>query len=492
MLRSFVFSALLLATSPLLSLECFVEYQQKATLESTTVGFTPFADSYGIILYATDDYLFVSAPNASTTGLDAEGAVYVYQKSKGQWINTQILSANGLSDHFGALSIVKNKKWLFISGIGTPIGPIDNVPANQKFSGSVQIYRLDSQTDKFIFVQSLDHTFPGLENLSFLDPVSINPPNTQEQGAGFGLSFDIDEENNILLVGAATQANIDPLLQPIINCGTVYSFKFDKGVFTLLENFTSPDGLTVNDGFGGVVRVSGDYALISNSALFSGMHLTGQTSVYLYKFKDNHWNYVHKVHGDQTNPTLLDSPLIYNGPMTFADNFGASIAFDGESALIGAPFESLGTNTLKGAAYFYKLKKFPGTDSKQLVFTQKVVSDDPNALFTGMGVGLDGKLAAVGDPFRSGPAGPGQGAALAYYYSKGIWSNEAVLYDTSGVSYELLGNGIDVYKNNIFAGTGSAVPTLYARFFWVPAQNPDAPIPVIEPGRVVIFKRYSK
>ena len=130
-----------------------------------------------------------------------------------------------------------------------------------------------------------------------------------------------------------------------------------------------------------------------------------------------------------------------------------------------------------------------GSNVKQLEFVQKVVSDDPNAIFTGIGVGLDGKLAAVGDPFRSGPAGPGQGGALAYFYSKGVWKNEAVLYDSTGVSYELLGNGIDVRKNIIFAGTGSAVPTLFARFFWVPALAPDAPIPVVEPGKVVIFKR---
>ena len=49
MLRSIALSALLFASSPLLSSDCVVQYTQQATLESTTVGVTPFADSYGII-----------------------------------------------------------------------------------------------------------------------------------------------------------------------------------------------------------------------------------------------------------------------------------------------------------------------------------------------------------------------------------------------------------------------------------------------------------
>jgi hypothetical protein len=481
----FALSTLLLATAPTIGFAA-ATYEQVATLESTTVGFTPFGDSYGMNIYAKDDYLFVDAPTASTSGKDAEGAVYVYKKSGNNWTNTQIITPNGMSNHYGAFKIVKFGNLLLIAGIDMPIGP-SNEPAN--FSGSIQIYQLNSPTGQFVFLQALDRTTPGLENLTFVDPTGNVPPQIKEQGAGFGLSFDIDDYRKILLVGAATQANIDNNLQPLVNVGTVFSFKYDQGVFTLLESFTNPDGLFANDGFGGCIRINGEYALISNSAFFSEAHLGDSSTVYLYKFEDSHWNLIQRLQGDQIGGTLLDSPFVYGGPIVIADNFGASIAFNGDWAVIGAPYENLGSNTLKGAAYFFKFKTV--NKKKRLEFKQKVVSSDPNALFTGISVGLDGTLASIADPLREGPAGARQGGALAYQYSNGIWNNEAVLYDSAGVSYQMLSTGVDVRENLFFVGTGTSVPTIVLRIFFVPALDPLAPIPVVGPGKVAIFKRKT-
>lgn len=485
----FALSALLLTSAPTISFAA-VTYQQQATLVSSLTGNAVFGDNYGFSLHAKDDYLFVTAPNTILTpGKDAEGAVYVYRKSNGDWLNTQIIKTDGMSDHFGALQVKKVKNWLFISALGTPIGPIPNdILANQNFSGSIQIYRLDPLSGQFMFVQAIDNSIPGLENLSFIDPIAQNPPNVHEQGAGFGLSFDIDEKRNILLVGAATQANIDRNSNVLINSGQVFSFKYHKGIFTLLESFVNPDGTTANDGFGGIVKINGDYALVSNSALFTEAHTQGQSSVYMYKLENDHWNFVQRIQGDQPIPTSLNSPGVYGGPITISDNFGASVDFSGDWAIIGAPYENLGTSTFKGAAYFFKLQKVAHSDIKQLVFKQKVVSDDPAALITGISVAIDGKLAAVADPLRTGPAGVAQGAALAYHYSNGTWNLEAALYNSAGVSNQLV-SSVEVLKNRIFSGTGNAVPSLVLVLFFVPPLDAALPLPVIQPGIVGIFKR---
>lgn len=495
MKKLFALFSILFLTSTSTAVFADVTYDQIATFHSTTVGCcgSPFGDSYGINVTAADDYMFVSAPNATISdNKDAEGAVYVYKKTHHGWINTQIIVTDGTSDHFGATRIVKKKNWLFISAIGTPIGPIPNdVLSNQNFSGSVQIYHLNHSTGQFDFATSLDNTVPGLENLSFVDPTGVNPPQLKEQGAGFGLSFDVNEDEKIILVGAATQANIDQNLNVLINVGTVFSLKYDHNFnFTLLQSFTNPDGLATNDGFGGVVKIHNDYALISNSAIFSEQHLNNSSSVYLYQLIENNWTYLQKVQGDQVGGTTLNSPLVYGGPVTIADNFGSFIAFDGEWALIGAPYENLGTNTLKGAAYFFKLEDIGG-NSKRLVFKQKVVSSDPNALITGFGVALNGKLAAVADPLRTGPAGPGQGAALAYHYEHGEWVNEAALFDETGVSYEIFGVGLDIIKNTIYVGTGASVPSLVLVIFYSPPLDPALPLPVVQPGTAAIFQRHS-
>jgi hypothetical protein len=465
-------------------------YAQEATLVSTIPGLTPLGDAYGINIYAKDDFLFVDAPVASTSGKDGEGAVYVYKNSNQGWINTQILTTNGTLDHFGANKVVKINNWLFVAALGTPIGSLP-VDTPQNFSGSIRIYRLNP-SGQFVFVQTIDRSTPGLEDLTFVDPTGILPPNVKEQGAAFGISFDIDENDNILLVGAPSQANIDHNLQPLINTGKVYSFKFnlDMGVFTLMESFTNPDGLQANDGFGACIRINKNYALISNAALFTDPHLNGGSSVYVYKFDGCGWNFVHSVQGTQIGGTLLQSPFVYGGPVSIGDNFGTTIAFDGNWAVIGAPYENANSNTLKGAAYFFKFQSVPNSNDKHLVFNQKVVSDDPNALFTGLGVGLDGNLAAIGDPLRTGPAGEGQGGVLAFYNMNGTWTNEAVLYDSTGASFQMLGSGAEVKQNRIFAGTGGTGPmTAVLLFFFNPQLNPNAPIPATLPNKVAIFKR---
>lgn len=469
-------------------------FEPIATLTPTIPGSPTLQDDYGQVIYFHDDYLFVAAITARPDPTKiSEGAVYVYKKEGDQWINTQILVTNGMLDHFGALTIKALDRWLFISGIGTPIGPIPNDTAsNQDFTGSIQIYRRDKHSDQYVFYQAINRFTPGLENLTVAAPGAVTPPVTPipltEQGAAFGLSFDLDADNELLLVGAATQQNLDSNGHPLINSGVVFAFKHKHNQWKLTQTLYNPDGVAANDAFGGVVRINKNFALISNSDLFAAPHLNANSSVYFYRFHEGQWHFLQKIRGDQTSTLPLFVPIL-GGNVLISDNFGASIAFDGKWALIGSPLENLGTPTFKGAAYLFKLENSHCGCGAKLVFQQKIISDDPNALLTGVSVALQGRTALVADPTHTGPQGQmAQGAILVYHHNK-RWTKETTLFDPHGGALELFSNGLAVNRNLIFGGTGSTLTFFLLNGFPVP---PLLTIPrPLQQNKVVIWKRHS-
>ncbi len=471
-------------------------FEPIATLTPLIPGSPTLQDDYGQVIYFHDDYLFVGAPLARPDPTKvSEGAVYVYKKAGDQWINTQILITNGMLDHFSALTIKALDDWLFISGIGTPIGPIPNdTAANQNFTGSIQIYRRDKHSDQYVFYQAIDRFTPGLENLTVADPGALTQPIVGpipliEQGAAFGLSFDLDPKNELLLVGAGAQLNIDSSGNPLINSGVVFAFKHKHNQWKLIQTLYNPDGVAANDTFGGVVKINKKFALISNSDIFTEAHLNTNSSVYLYRFHEGQWHFLQKIRGDQTSTLPLFVPIL-GGNVLIGDNFGASIAFDGKWALIGSPFENLGTPTVKGAAYLFKLENSHCGCGAKLVFQQKIISDDPNALLTGVNVALQGKTALVADPTHTGPQGQiAQGAILVYHLNK-RWTKEATLFDPNGGAFELFSNGLAVNHNLIFGGTGTALSFLFLNRFPVPPLL-DIPLP-LQQNKVVIWKRHSR
>lgn len=491
-----VLSALALLGSPLASYA--VTYSPIVTLAPTIDGNANLRDDYGQAIHFYGDYLFVSAPLAAPVNVLAAGAVYVYKKEHGVWSNTQIITTGGTNDQVGAVSIKTYKDYLLISLIGTPRGPIVNdVPTNQDFTGSIQIYRLDKKIEQWVFDQALDRTVPGLENLSVASPTFLanpttTPPSSVELGAMFGLTFGFGPSGE-LLVGAATQANEDTFGNVYINSGCVFVMKHHHHTWVLDQILFNPDGLSANDTFGGYVAVSGDYAAISNSAIFTDARLNSNSSVYLFHRKHGEWEYVHKVQGDQVGTTPMVSTT-FGGSMTpnvqMGDNFGATLAFSGKWLLVGAPLENLGTSTLKGAAYFFELTS-GDNGSKQLVRRQKIVSDSASTVLMAFDVALSDKLALIGDPTHPGPTGAvAQGTVYAYHRnSDDTWVLETKLYDPAGSANQLFGGGVGIQGKYVAAGTATAYPLSYIDFYFTPTLlSPAVPVPT-PPSKVVIWKR---
>ncbi|KTD64609.1 hypothetical protein [Legionella shakespearei] len=477
-------------------------YQQMNSVTPTIAGSPLFQDSFGQVIHSNGDYLFVAAPIARPDpAKQAEGAVYVYKKQGNSWVFSQVLTTSGWSDHLGVFRLATVGKWLFVSGIGTPIGPNrpDGQPdeaTNQDFTGSIQIYKRNN-AGQYQFSQALDRTTPGLEQLSVIDPAALEnpqlPPRSHESGAAFGMYFDVDKNGKRLLVSASGQEFAD-VSGTMINAGAIYSFEMKNNKWVLKQTLRHPVAISTNGSFGGRVRIAGNFAVISDTDTLQNLKLDHNSSVFLYKYNSNthQWNHIDTVHGDQpANGLLAASSFVFGGVtdpnIMVGDNFGGSLAFANKWVLVGAPYENLSSDKPHGAAYMYHIEKVNG--QHKLVFKKKFVSDDPDSLLTGINVSVSNKVALVGDPAHSGPNGEtAQGAVMVYERHGNNWSKDANLFDQNGSAYQMFGNGTEIHGNKLYGGTGTAVFTLNMAFLFTPAYLPNVPVP-LQANKVVEWKR---
>ncbi len=479
----------LLSTPFALQADTFTPQQ---TLSPTIPGSPGLGDGFGQTVKMYDKWLFVGAPLASPDGKSNEGAIYIYRKKDNNWQNTQILTTNGSSDRLGDMQIEMHDKWLFVSAIGTPMGPIPNdVASEQDFTGAILVYRYDTAEKQWKFSQSIDRMTPGLSELTPISAGAVsNAPNTPlqtQQGASFGLRFSVDLKGKMMLAGAQFQQGIDASGNPQMNAGAVYALKLnEKGQWVFVQKITNPDGVATNDDFGANIALKGRFALISNAGLVNASRLNSNSFVYVYHLDNGQWNMLQKLSGDQPGPSTIVSPTL--GTVTVGDAFGSALAIDDRWAIIGAALETREAGSpLSGAAYFYRLGKVNGV--KQLTKVQKVVSDDPTAQGTGfLNVALQGETALISDPARSGPAGQAQGGVMVFKFKDGSWQQIHTLYDPKGQPFSFFGVGVSKYDNFYVGGDGTSI----AGQFFSSVGNPVLLSPAPTAGDVVIFQRKAE
>jgi hypothetical protein len=131
--------------------------------------------------------------------------------------------------------------------------------------------------------------------------------------------------------------------------------------------------------------------------------------------------------------------------------FGASVALDGDTALIGDPYARAGTNSFQGAAYVFV------RNSATWVQQARLTANDGSP-FDGFGrsVALDGDTAIVGAHYAPGPASSDQGAAYVFRRTGTTWTFEAKLTAFDGATADLFGASVAVQGNTAVVGAPEA------------------------------------
>ncbi len=231
---------------------------------------------------------------------------------------------------------------------------------------------------------------------------------------GFGEHISV--RGNVAIVGAW---NDEDKVEPIggYSFGSAYILRLIDGVWTEEQKLLPSDSESEKR-FGNDVAVDGD------SVIVGAVGATGYSgAVYFYTRIDGVWTNEQKM-----QPESVQQP----------DEFGFSVAIDGDLAIAGSPGddEGCGPGCNSGAAYIFR--NVGGTWIEE----QKLIADDPGYQETfGRAVAIRGDTALVTSRV-DGDAGVSTGAVWVYKYQNGSWQEVQKLTASDAEVGDLLGHSV--------------------------------------------------
>ena len=152
------------------------------------------------------------------------------------------------------------------------------------------------------------------------------------------------------------------------------------------------------------------------------------------------------------DPWVQLAQLSASGDTEYAD-FGFSVAISGNTVVVGAYYANVGANTQQGAAYVF-VEPATGwtnmTQTAELTASDGTTDDD-----FGRSVAIDGNTVVVGAPFANNGSDLERGAAYVYVKPAGGWSNmtqTAKLTGSDSTYADSLGQSVGISANTIVAG----------------------------------------
>lgn len=318
-------------------------------------------DRFGDSVDVSGDTLVVGAwsEDGSDNSQKDQGAAYVFIRNGSNWSEQQKLYASdaAASDNFGSS--------VAIDGNTLVVG----APRKNSYDGVVYVFIRDGSI--------------------WTEQESIQLSDIGAQGK-FGNSVDVDGDT--LVVGAKDEAD---------SMGAVYVFTRDgNGDWSLQDKLTANNGeggienpadgmLEGGDYFGNSVALSGDTLLVgAHGEDGIGNTHSNSGAAYIFTREDNVW---------------IERDYLKASNAGVGDEFGSSVALDGDTAAVGSPRESGIDNTsnYSGAVYVFTGEGNIWNQEAYLKANSINAGD-----FFGVSVGLDGDTLVMGawDPSDSGDA----------------------------------------------------------------------------------------
>ncbi len=259
------------------------------------------------------------------------------------------------------------------------------------------------------------------------------------RGDEFGYSVAVD--GNTAVIGAYQDDHTDDDDNTIGNAGSAYVFTKVSGVWSQVAKLTASDGAGTDE-FGYSVAVNGETVVV-------GAHLDDHTdgdgdtdddegAAYVFTKPANGW-------ADMTQTAKLTA---FGAAAN--DEFGISVAVDGNTVLVGAHQYDSG----KGAAYVFTKPYTGWADSNE---TAKFIASDAAANDEfGISVALDGDTAMIGayhdDHTDDGNTIGNAGSAYVFTKVSGVWSQKAKLIAVDGAANDEFGISIAVNGDTVVVG----------------------------------------
>jgi hypothetical protein len=354
-------------------------------------------DAVGLSVSISGDTAVVGAPFDSQAG-SRSGSAYVFVRSGGVWRQQQRLTASDAAggDQFG---------WsVAASGDTAVIGSLGDSGAGYG-SGSA-----------YVFVRQ-GGVWRQQQKLVASDAAA---------GEAFGISVALDGETAV--VGAYADSHGGDL------SGAAYVFARSGGVWIQQQKLKAGDA-AAGEFFGFSVALNADTAVVG--APFDSDNRSG--SAYVFLRNGGVWSQQRKLTASDPHP-----------PGFAGGEFGYAVAVSGDTAVVGSPFDyEPGIYDLRGSAYVFVRNGAVWSQQQKLA-----ASEVPALRQFGWSVAIRGDTAVIGAPFESSADFFNfTGAAYVFSRSSGGWSRRQKLTASDASLFNHFGWSVAVHGDTALAGS---------------------------------------
>jgi hypothetical protein len=230
-----------------------------------------------------------------------------------------------------------------------------------------------------------------------------------------------------------------------VNQGSAYVLSRSGTVWTQEQRLTASDG-AAND-------FTGNSASIDRlgNTLVVGAHLDdvgadadqGSASVFFL-----------------SNATWIEQQRLTAADGTTGDHLGSSIAISGDTVVVGAHSDDVGTNANQGSAYVFVRSGTMWIEQQKLTASDGAAGDE-----FGNSVAISGDTIVLGAPFDDVGANSSQGSAYVFVRSGTTWNEQQKLIATDGTAGDQLGFSVAISGDTIIAGAPFASPANFSYVF---------------------------
>jgi MYXO-CTERM domain-containing protein len=377
-------------------------------------------DRFGQAVALSGDTAVVGAPYDEVGAEVDQGAVYVYARIAGVWVQEQRLtSSDGLENDLFGCSVALHGDTLVASACWNAVGP--NA----------------TQGSAYVFVRS-GGTWAELQKLTASDG---------RPGDYFGGSVAISDET--IAIGAEfsdTPGNS--------NQGAVYVFVRHQGLWTEQQKLLASDG-GPGHRLGTALDLDGD-TLVAGTATNSFLG-----AAYVFVRDQGLWTEQQKL---VPSSGALD------------DFFGMSLSLSGDTIVVGAFMDDAGASANQGSAYVYSRSGITWTEQQKLTASDGAEGDN-----FGLPVDLAGDRLVIGARNSDSPL-VDQGSAYLFTRSLGAWTEHQKLTAPDGAGQDLFGISAALSGDTLLVGAsqddvgvnpdqGSAYVFVDQAGHWTPQQK---------------------
>ena len=372
-----------------------VTWAQQAEL---TPGDGATGDLFGTSVALSEGIAIVGAPSHTTAGGPTEaGAAYIFVQSGTSWTQQAELTASDAqaAAEFGAA--------VAVNGTTAVVGaPFQTVGAKTN-AGSA-----------YVFVQS---------GTTWTQQAEVTASDVK-QGDGFGTSVAV---NGTTAIVGSPGHKLGPLLG---NAGAAYVYVQSGTTWPQQAILTASDAAK-GDAFGFSVAVTGTTAFIG-AYLKDGITLHNVGAAYVFTQSGAAWSQLQEL-----------TP----GDAETAAGYGYSVAASGTTAIIGSATHDIGSAASAGAAYVYVQGGSTWTLQQELTATDDAANDN-----FGWSVAVNGQTAVVGAVGHTVGTNAQAGTAYVYLQSGTTWSLDQELSASDDAANDLFGSGVATSGTSVLVG----------------------------------------